>query len=318
MPSKVAHNGLAHSGQHVMGLARLFAVLALGLFLFTIPEAVLAQCAERYDVILIKEIVRGDEDALFVGRMEDKVEQWVRTVGRVFVRYEQQLVQNRQERANFLKSCGKLKMETKIVKNGDAAAVIFRIAQTDAAGEASLPALDVFPYSVTLDPSLVEAEDRLDVVLRSIVTPMLRIYMQATRGAQLLADCIRPEVDDAKTKRASKQITLLYPEYIRAQPSAQGIGIHGLNSDQVRFFCLRRQDEDDRAAGRFSDEPSVRRFFDHVVYGDLETGAERVYLTWMNRELGTEQFRTIEVSQEKTKDKADELATQVVQFISKP
>ncbi len=316
MPSKVAHNGLAHSGQHVMGLTRLFAVLALGLFLFAIPEAVLAQCDERYDVILIKEIVRGDEDALFVGRMEDKVERWVSTVGRVFVRYEQQLESDRQKRANFLKSCGNLTLKTKFVKNGDAAAVIFRIAQTDAVLEARLPTLDEFRYSVPLEPSLNKAENRLDVVLRSIVTPMLRIYMQATHGAQLLADCIRPEVHDTETKRVSKQITLLYPNSIRAQPTAQSIGVHGLNSDQVRVICLKR--EDDHAAGRFSDEPSVRVFFDHVVYGDLLTGSERVYLTWMRRRSGTEEHHTIEVPNAKAEDKAAELATQIFQLISKP
>jgi hypothetical protein len=293
--------------------------IALVLSVFSLTDSLLAQSNEDYDVILVKELIRGPEDTLFMERIEEKVEQWVRTVGRVLVRYQQELPNDRQKRANYFKGHGKLKIHARIAKNSNAAAVTFRIGQTDAAAEAGgSPALDEFRYSKALEPTLTKAEVSVESVLKTVVTPMLRVYMRATRGTQVLADCIRPEVHNTTMASASKRITRLYAVHMQTQQALADMSIHGLNRDQVRHICLHADDDD--TPERLSENPSVRQFFDQVVYGDLETGAGRVYLTVerRNARTRTEEQRTIRIPQTDWDSKAGELAIQVLQLISRP
>lgn len=300
----------------VMTLSHRISVVALILALSPTLGTLLAQNNEPYDVVLIKEIDRGPGDAIFVGRLEDKIEQWVGTVGRVLVHYKQELPSSRQERMNYLKGNAMLSIYARIIKDGNSAAVIFRIEKTDASANSHTPVLKKFNYSKALDPTLTMAEKTLEKILKTVVIPMLIIYKDAGRGTRILADCIRSmKTDDNFTKRASKILTRIYPDQMRKLSGLTEIGIHGLNNDQVRYICLHY--DDDEAPKLLSENLSVRLFFDRVIYGDLESGAGQIHLTVENREA-TDDHRTIELPQVELDSKAKELAKQILELISIP
>jgi hypothetical protein len=268
-----------------------------------------AQDNEDNRLILIKEITRGPEDSLYVSRLEEKIEEWVKTVGSVHIKYKQELPNDPDERIQYCKNHGKLKVSARIIKEKNSAAVTFRIVKI--LYEEDDHTLDEFRFTKALEPSLIEAENTLNHVLKTIVTPMIGIYMRATCGKLVLADCILPEEDDTSTENDSKRITPLNADKIQRQ-ELPGISIHGLNYSQVKYICLCGSG----SSKRLSENPSIRNFFDQVVYGDLETGANRVYVIVENHDGSLEEQRMVQLPQTDCDSKANELANQILQILS--
>lgn len=304
-----------------MSFACRFAVRASALLLLALSDGVQAQ-DESFDVILIKKLDAGaqTEDASFVSIMEDAVERWVEPAGKVLVFYDQELPKGLEQRAEYFRSRGLLySLRVRFVKYGDNAVVTFVIAQTNAAAEAGLPPLSEFRHSTALLPTAHEALPKLESDLKLFIVPTLKFYMQSAEGTRVLADCIRPELDEPRTRRASKHITRLYPRHMAVQSAERGMLVQGLTEAQIDYICLRRDDEATAAAryDRMSDNPSIRKLYDHVVFGDLDIDAKRVYLTWEDRD-GAETLRTIPVAQADFDGKAIELATRILELIPAP
>lgn len=291
-------------------------MVALVLALSPASTSLLAQDSKPYDVVLIKETEAGGvEDAVFIELLAGKIEEWVGAESRVLVLNEHELSRDRLKRAKYLKDKAKLSMYARIVKIGGAAMVTFRIEGTDASANSGPSALDPYRYSKSLEPIPTKAEQTLERILKTVVTPMLIIYKDATHGTQILADCIRSG-KAADEKLASEHITSIYPYQLRKLSGLPDTGIHGLNNDQVAYICL--SNDDNKARKLLSHDVSVRRFFDRVIYGDLVGGAEKIYLTVESHHPRRIEHHTIEVPHADLDTKANELAKQILDLISNP
>jgi hypothetical protein len=264
-----------------------------------------------YDLIVIKQIERGPSDALFVNQLDDKISQWVGSFGNTMSVHEVELPVDLQDRGVYLQENAPLSLHVRIVKDSQSAVVIFKIAVNEAAVD--VENLSEFHYTKTLESGLIEAEIALENVLRTVIVPMLVIYQGATQGKQVLADCIRSEHADGNNQQLySKRISNVYPNRMRQRSASPELGIHGLNRDQVAFICLSGAGDGPRY---LSEHIAIRRFFDQIIYGDLDVGGERVYLTVENRNAADDQH-TIAIPQTDADGKADELARQVLELIS--
>jgi len=264
-----------------------------------------------YDLIVIKQIERGPTHAGFVNQLDNKISQWVGSFGNTISVHEVELPDDLQDRGAYLQENAPLSLHVRIAKDSQSAAVIFKIVVNEAAVGAAI--LSEFNYTQTLESGLIEAEIALENVLRTVIVPMLVIYRGATQGKQVLADCIRSEHADGNNQRLySKRITKVYPNRMRQRSASPELGIHGLNRDQVAFICLSGAGGGPRL---LSDHIAIRLFFDQIIYGDLDVGAERVYLTVENRNAADDQH-TIAIPQTDADGKADELARQVLELIS--
>lgn len=270
-----------------------------------------AQTVPPYDLIVVKQIERGPTDAVFVTQLEDKISQWVGSFGNATSVHEVEIPNDLQGRRAYLLQHAPLSLHVRIIKDSQSAVVMFKIVENQAVASDAI--MSEFRYTKTLESRLIEAESALEDVLRTVVVPMLVIYRGATQGKQVLADCIRSEHNDGVNLRLfSKRITNVYPNRMRTHSASPELGIHGLNRDQVTSICLSGAGGGPRL---LSEDVAIRRFFDQIIYGDLDVGAERVYLTVESRNAAPDQ-RTIAIPQTDADGKADELARQVLELIS--
>ena len=277
--------------------------------LFILPAA--AQPAPNHDLVVVKQFEHGAMDATFVNHLDNKIGQWLQSIGTVGEVYEDELSDDLNARVEYLRQRAPLTLHVRIVKDSQSAVVMFRIVDNAAGGGAA--ALPEFPYTKTLESQLIKAESVLENLMRTVLVPMLAIYQGATQGKQVLADCIRSESGgNVQMRHFSRLITHVYPGKMRDYSAIQDIGIHGLNNDQVAHICLAG---DNGGTRLLSQDVAIRGFFDQIIYGDLGIGGERVYLTVENRNAPTG-LHDIAIPEPDASGKADKLAREVLDLIS--